>query len=192
MSKLHRTKVWDPVTRIWHWALALSVVVGWCIGEFRSFSTIQWHFYFGYAIGVLIVFRVGWGFVGPAPIRHRTLLAGLRDTPGYLRRLPIREPSGTPGHNPLGSVSVIALILALAIQVASGLFSEDDGLFSGGPLSGEVPGAMVRQMTEIHNIGAKVILTLVVLHLCAIAFYWIYKKENLVSAMITGWKWTRK
>lgn len=192
MSTLQRTKIWGPVTRIWHWALALSVVVGWYLGEFRSFTTIQWHFYFGYVTGVLIVFRFGWGFIGPEPIRHRTLFAILRDAPAYLRRLPIREPSGTPGHNPLGAASVIAMILALTVQVASGLFSEDDGLFSGGPLSGELSGAMVRQMTQIHNIGAKVILALVVLHLGAIVFYWIYKKENLVTAMITGWKWTRK
>lgn len=189
---LQRVKIWDPVTRLWHWALATSVIAGWCLGEFRTFSTIQWHFYLGYTTGGLLLFRYLWGFIGPAPIRYGTLLATLPGLLEYIRGAGARQASGTPGHNPLGVLSIFAIVLALTFQATTGLFSEDDGLFSAGPLAGEVSGASVRLMTKIHNINAKVILGLVVLHLGAIAFYLIWKRENLITPMLTGWKWVKK
>ena len=189
---LHRVKTWDPVTRLWHWALATSVTAGWCLGQFRSFSTIEWHFYLGFTTGGLLLFRYVWGFVGPAPIRYRTLFATLPQLFDYVRHVGSRSPSGTPGHNPLGVLSIIAIVLALTAQVVSGLFSEDDGLFSGGPLASEVPDTVVRLMTQYHDIGSKIILALVALHVGAIVFYLLWKKENLVTPMLTGWKWVKK
>ena len=189
---LQREKIWDPVTRLWHWALAASVIAGWCFGEFRSFSTIQWHFYLGYTTGGLLVFRYLRGFFGPVPIRHRTLFTTIPTLLAYARYLGSRNPSGTPGHNPLGALSIIAMVLALTFQVTTGVFSEDDGLFSSGPLASEVAGSTVRLMTRLHHIGSKVILVLVGLHLSAIAFYLIWKKENLIIPMLSGWKWVRK
>ena len=189
---LKREKIWDPVTRLWHWALATSVIAGWYFGEFRSFSTIEWHFYLGYTTGILLVFRYLWGFVGPAPIRHSTLLTTVPSLLSYARNLGLRHPSGTPGHNPLGALSIIAMVLALTFQVSTGLFSEDDGLFSAGPFSADVAESTVRLITSYHQIGAKVIFVLVMLHLAAIAFYLVWKKENLIVPMLTGWKWTRR
>lgn len=191
-AELRLEKTWDPITRIWHWTLATSVIAGWCLGEFRSFSTIQWHFYLGYTTGGLIVFRYLWGFVGPAPVRHGTLLKSVPHVLAYTRHLVTREPSGTPGHNPLGVLSIIAMVLALTFQVTTGLFSEDDGLFSSGPLASEVAGSTVRRLTELHHIGAKIIITLVGLHVATIVFYQIWKKENLLLPMLTGWKRIRR
>ena len=191
-DKYHTIPVWDLTTRLWHWALALSVTTGWVLGEYRSFSTIEWHFYCGYLTGTLVAFRYAWGFVGPQPIRFGTLLASTRDVFSYLTTIGRREPSGLKGHNPLGALSVLALILALTVQVTTGLFAEDDGLFSAGPLASEVSGSVVRQMTQIHHIGARVILVLVALHLAAIVFYAFYKRENLVGAMLSGRKLVRR
>ena len=92
----------------------------------------------------------------------------------------------------LGVLSIVAIVLALTFQVSTGLFSEDDGLFSAGPLASEVSGATVRLMTKFHNINAKVILGLVALHLVAVTFYLIWKRENLITPMLTGWKWVGK
>ena len=113
---LQRVKIWDPVTRLWHWALAASVIAGWCLGEFRSFSTIQWHFYLGYTTGGLLLFRYLWGFIGPAPIRYRTLFATLLGLFDYIRHSGSRNASGTPGHNPLGVLSIVAIVLALSLS----------------------------------------------------------------------------
>ena len=103
----------------------------------------------------------------------------------------IRQPSGVPGHNPVGALSVIAMVLALTTQVVTGLFSEDDALFYSGPLASEVSSDTVVMMTGYHNLFAKVVLVLVALHLAAILFYLVWKRENLVAPMLHGLKWVK-
>ena len=191
MEGYRREAVWDPVTRLWHWLLAASVITGWILGEFRTFSIMQWHIYLGYLTGGLLVFRYVWGWVGPAPIRHRTLVASLRGIPAYLRRLGRRRPSGVAGHNPLGALSVIAMVLALTAQVVTGLFSEDDALFFSGPLASEVSSDTIETMTSYHHLFSNVVLVLVALHVAAILFYLVWKRENLVVPMLNGLKWVK-
>ena len=191
MEGYRREAVWDPATRLWHWLLAASVTTGWILGEFRTFSIMQWHIYFGYLTGALLLFRYAWGWAGPAPVRHRTLIASLRDVPAYARQAGRRRPSGVAGHNPLGALSVIAMMLALTAQVVTGLFSEDDALFFSGPLASEVSSGVVGMMTGYHHLFAKVVLALVALHVAAILFYLVWKRENLVTPMLNGRKWVR-
>ena len=192
MQGLVQEKIWDPVTRLWHWVLVLSVGVGWSFGKFMSFDTVQWHFYLGYLTLGLMIFRYLWGFVGPAPVRLRALLP----TPGnllkYLRHVGQRTPSGTAGHNPMGSLSVILMLLAISAQAATGLFIESDDFFESGPLAGYVTEATVSRLTWWHHLNADFILILVVLHVSAILFYLIWKNENLIKPMITGWKWVKR
>ena len=192
MEGYRREIVWNPVTRLWHWALVASVTAGWSLGEFRTFSVMQWHIYLGYLTGCLLLFRYAWGFAGPEAARHRTLFITILDLPAYLRQVGRRRPSGTPGHNPLGALSVIAMVLALTAQVLSGLFSEDDGLFFSGPLAFAVSSDTVLSMTGYHNLFAKVVLVLVGLHVAAILFYLVWKRENLITPMLSGWKWVRR
>lgn len=192
MSKLELKKIWDPVIRLWHWVLATVVITNWLFGEFMSFDTISWHFYLGYTVLGLIGFRLIWGFVGPVPVRWSRLIPGPSKTIAYLATLKKREPSGTPGHNPLGSLSVLALLLVLLGQAGTGLFIESDDFFESGPLVGYVSQATINSMTWWHHTLAKVLLVLVLLHLAAIFFYWLWKRENLVKPMITGWKWVRR
>ena len=191
MEGYRREAVWDPVTRLWHWVLAASVITGWLLGEFRTFSIMQWHIWLGYLTGGLLLFRYAWGWIGPTPIRHRTLFASLLDIPAYLRNVGRRQPSGVPGHNPIGALSVIAVVLALTAQVVTGLFSEDDALFFSGPLAAEVSSDIVGMMTGYHHLFAEVVLVLVVLHVAAILFYLVWKRENLVTPMLNGWKWVK-
>lgn len=191
MPKLELKKIWDPVTRLWHWALAALVITNWVFGEFMSFDTVIWHFYIGYAVLGLLAFRLLWGFLGPAPVRWRSLFPRPDTLIEYLGQVGKREPGGTPGHNPLGSLSVIALLLVLLAQAGTGLFIETDDFFESAPLYGYVSEATVNSLTWWHHTLAKVLLVLVGLHLVAILFYWLWKHENLVKPMITGWKWVR-
>jgi len=192
LQGLTREKIWDPVTRMWHWVLVLSVGIGWSFGKFMSFDTIQWHFYLGYLTLGLVVFRYLWGFIGPPPVRYRALLPTPGKLYGYLRQVGQRKPSGTPGHNPLGSLSVILMLLAITAQAVSGLFIESDDFFEYGPLAGYVTEATVSRLTWWHHLNADFILALVVLHVSAILFYLIWKNENLIKPMITGWKWVKR
>lgn len=191
MEGYQREKIWDPVTRLWHWVLVLTVTTGWLLGEFLDFDTIQWHFYTGYTVLGLIAFRLLWGLFGPKPIRLHKLVPGPSATLQYLRTLGHRQPSGTPGHNPLGSLSVIAMLLILIAQPVTGLFSESEDFFEEGPLAKHVSGSAVENLTAWHHTLSDFVLILVGLHVAAIIFYLLWKRENLIRPMITGWKWVR-
>ena len=187
-----RRKVWDLPTRLFHWALAGTVLTGLYLGEFRQFSTIQLHFYFGYATGALVAFRLLWGLVGPRPARLSALFPSPGRLAGYVGGMFRRRPSGVPGHNPVGALSVLAMLLTLGVQVASGLCSEDDSLFSQGPLAPYLDPSTVVSMTAVHHYSSRVLMALIVLHLCAILFYRVWKREDLVTSMVTGWKTVRR
>lgn len=192
MEGYNLEKTWDPVTRLWHWVLVLSVSVGWSFGKFMSFDTIQWHFYLGYLILGLMLFRYLWGFVGPEPVRYRAILPTPRVTLDYLKHVGRREPSGAAGHNPLGSLSVIAMLVAITAQGITGLFIESDDFFEYGPLAGYVSEATVNRLTWWHHFNADIILILVVLHVAALLFYLLWKQENLIKPMISGRKWVKR
>jgi cytochrome b len=185
-------KIWDPVTRVWHWVLALAVSTGWCFGKFMNFDIIQWHFYIGYLVLALMVFRYIWGFFGPEPIRYRALLPTPTSTFSYLRTLGQRKASGTPGHNPVGSLSVIAMLIVITAQAATGLFVESADFFEYGPLAEYVEETTISSMTWWHRFIADIIFILVILHVLAILFYLLWKKENLIKPMIIGWKWVKQ
>ena len=167
------------------------MVLGWSFGKFMSFSTIQWHFYCGYTIIGLLIFRYLWGFAGPAPVRYRALLPTPARTFAYLKEFGKRNPSGSPGHNPLGSLSIIAMILLLTAQATSGLFIVSDDFFESGPLAYLVPDSVSNRLTWWHKLLSKFILVIIGLHVAAIFYYLLWKKENLIKPMITGWKWVR-
>lgn len=187
-NKYTKERVWDIPTRVFHWVLVLTVCTGWWLGDNLSFSNIDWHFYLGYTTGGLVVFRVLWGFIGPQSSRFSALFFRPGDVIAYLKNVPRRKPSGVAGHNPIGSLSVLALLLTLTVQVSTGLFAEADDLFSSGPLSNLVSSSTVQLANAIHEISAKVLLVLVGLHVAAVLFYLLWKGENLISAMITGRK----
>ena len=185
---LHYETVWSPIIRTWHWLLVVSVVSGWLLGEFRTFSVMQWHIYMGYTTGMLLLLRILIGFWGTGPVTFRAILSSTTQLKSYLPGILLREPSGAKGHNPLGAISVIVILLLLTAQVLTGLFAEDDALFFEGPLVALISDSIVRKMTYFHHLGARAVLIIVTIHISAILFYLIWKKENLISAMMTGRK----
>lgn len=191
MKGFQRQKIWDPITRLWHWLLVPTICVAWWLGEFMAFSTVDWHFYFGYAVLALMLFRLVWGFLGPVPVRLRALIHTPRQCCQYLKQLASRSPSGSHGHNPIGSLSVIAMLLSITLQAATGLFIKSDDYFESAPLASYISEASINRLNGLHHLNAKILLVLVGLHVCAILFYLLWKKENLIKPMITGWKWVK-
>lgn len=192
MKPLQLEKIWDPVTRLWHWVLALAVALNWTFGTFMSFDTVRWHFYIGYLILGLMTFRILWGFFGPAKVRFAALIPKPASVIQYAKTFPRREPSGTPGHNPLGSLYIIAILTILSAQALSGLFIESEDFFEYGPLNDYITDELAAHMLGWHHFIADLILALVTLHVCIILFYLLWKKENLIKPMFTGWKWVRR
>ncbi len=171
--------VWDRPIRSFHWLLVVLIGFSWWTAET---SRMDWHQYSGLAICFLLVFRILWGFVGSNTARFSHFVRG----PAAILRHLGGHDSGRVGHNPLGALSVVALLLTLVIQVATGLFAVDvDGLESG-PLSHYVSFQQGRQAAAIHDASFTVLQGLIVLHLAAIAFYLLVKRDNLVRPMVTG------
>ena len=188
---LERIRLWDPALRLFHWALVICVVAAWGLGEFGP-DIMTLHFYFGYAVTALLVFRLIWGLVGPATARFGHFLYGPGKTAAYAATLFERKPSYWRGHNPVGALAAFALLGILIAQVATGLASDPDDYINVGPLADFVGYDNARLAAGLHHQIAPLLLILIGLHVAAIAFYKIWKRENLIYPMITGWKWVKK
>ena len=172
-------RVWDVPVRLVHWATVIAVALSWWTGET---GRLEWHRWSGYALLGLVTFRIYWGFFGSSTARFRQFVRGPRAIAGYLRG----AWDVAAGHNPLGALSVLALIVLLLLQVTLGLFAVDvDGIESG-PLSLYVSFETGRLAAEWHEAVFNVLLALTALHIVAIAWYRVVKKEKLVEAMIHG------
>lgn len=190
-AALRREKIWDPVSRLWHWVFALAVVGNWLLGRFMTFDTILWHFWGGFFILALLAFRLVWGVVGPQPVRFAHFFPTPAAVLRQLRSFFSRQPSAARGHNPLGALSVYAMLLVVLAQAVSGLFIESDDFFEAAPLHGAVSRDVARFMSVWHHRLPVLILILVVLHVVVVFYYLLWKRENLIRSMIDGWKWVR-
>lgn len=187
-QQAEKVKLWDPLLRGFHWLLAVCVIASWLLGQFGP-DVMTLHFWCGYVVIGLLAFRIIWGFIGPAPARFVHFIRGPGAIMAYLRHMFRREPSYWPGHNPLGALSVVALLGLLIWQTGSGLMADPEDYINVGPLAGKVGSATAKAAVGWHDTGAVLILLLVVLHVAVILFYRFWKHENLVKPMITGWKW---
>lgn len=178
-----RVRVWDLPTRLFHGLLALCVLCLAITGQIGG-QALWWHFRFGYAVLCLLVFRLLWGFVGG----HWSRWAQLQCSPKAVWAHASGKPSigGHLGHNPLGSWSVLAMLTWLSVQACTGLISDDE-IFNAGPLTSAVSAGMVAAATAWHKGAGKwVLLALVALHILAISYHSLYKRDHLIGPMLHG------
>lgn len=174
-------RVWDWPVRLTHWLLVFCIALSWWTAETRE---MDWHRYSGYSLLGLLIFRIYWGFAGSSSARFSHFLRGPAGVMAYLRES--RQAHRDAGHNPLGAWSVVAMLTLMLAQVLIGLFVSDvDGLESG-PLSYLVSFDTSRTLAEIHEWVFNGILTLAGLHIVAILFYLLVKRDNLIIGMLTG------
>lgn len=174
-----RVRIWDLPTRLFHWVLALLVAAAF-VTESIGGNAMVWHGRVGQAILALVTFRVVWGFVGSTYARFATFVRGPAAIKAYLEG----RWRGL-GHNPLGALSVLALLACLLAQAVTGLFANDDIAFQG-PLADLVSSDASNALTYVHKKLEKLLWLLLAAHIGAIAFYVRVKKDNLVRPMITG------
>ena len=179
---MRKVRVWDLPLRLFHWLLVACL-----IGSFVTIkvggSWTDWHFRFGYAALTLILFRILWGFVGPRYARFSSFIFSPGAVFAYLRDA--AHAPRTLGHSPLGSLSVFALLAAVAVQAGAGLFTADDIMYEG-PLARLVSSAAVEQASWLHHLNEWVILVLVGVHIAAILYYRVIRRQSLVKPMIVG------
>ena len=175
----HPVKVWDLPLRLFHWLLLIAVAGALISVQLKA---MDWHGRFGLAVLGLLTFRLVWGFIGSTHARFLSFVPRPSVLMDYLRG----RWSGL-GHNPLGALSVFAILGLLVWQSISGLFADDVIAYTG-PLRSLVSGDTASWVTGWHSRMEWVIYGLIALHLGAIAFHEVIKRERLIKPMLTGFK----
>ncbi len=176
-------RIWDLPTRLFHWALA-ACVVGLIVTGTLGGNWLNWHLPLGYSAMTLLLFRVVWGFIGGHWSRFGNFLYGPSAMLHYLRgKTPAAHGAG---HSPLAALSVFAMLSVLLAQVGTGLIS-DDQIATFGPLMALVSSDTSAAATSYHkNVGKWLILSLLALHLAAIFFYTVVKRQAIARTMFSG------
>lgn len=185
-SHEQKVKLWDFPVRLFHWALVAAIVTAWWTNQQVM---IDIHAIAGYSVLTLVLFRIIWGFVGSSNARFASFLTGPKRVLDYFSKMRggSVEEITYPGHNPAGGWMVAVMLLLVGIQAVTGLFaSEDTFLFFDGPLVAHVSSDFAGLMNRIHHINIKLIYVAVGLHVTAVLFYLVVKRENLIGAMVTG------
>lgn len=176
-----QVRIWDLPTRLFHWSLAACAIALLITAKVGG-DAMVWHARLGYCTAALLLFRLSWGWLGGHWSRFANFPPAPRAAWRYLRG----EGGSSGGHNPLGALSVYAMLLFLVAQVASGLFSENKDDFSG-PLAILVSNATVHLMTAYHqNVGQWILVALVLLHIGVVLYYLVQRKDNLIRPMLSG------
>jgi len=184
-TKQTTIRLWDLPIRLFHWATVVLVAGLWATHEF---GRLDLHIKLGMALLFLVTFRIAWGVLGSETARFASFVKGPSAIRSYLRSGRGADGGPVVGHNPLGALSVIGLIGLLAVQVGLGLFATDTDATYYGPLNSMVSFETADKISELHELGFNLIVLLVVVHLGAIVYYAVKKKDRLVPAMVTGKK----
>ncbi|MBU0500204.1 MAG: cytochrome b/b6 domain-containing protein [Gammaproteobacteria bacterium] len=186
MSNTNEIKVWDLPVRLFHWTLALAVLV-----TFVTEDDLLWaHTWAGYWVLGLVTVRWVWGFIGSENARFSDFVHPPRETLAYLGDMAAFRARRYLGHNPAGGAMVVAMLLLLPLIALSGMAVYGYLEFSG-PLAGlfsASPDSWGAVLKEIHELLANLLLVLVGLHLAGVAIASLQHRENLVRAMWTGFK----
>lgn len=186
--------VWDLPVRIFHWSLVVAIIAAFVTNKL-GVAYFKYHVWCGYTVLVLIAFRIVWGFIGTRHARFWNFVRGPRAIWHYLLGGEMRggEMRGHQrhfaGHNPLGALMVVTLLIGLLVQAITGLFGNDE-IFNVGPLYGYVSNELSLRLTSLHRQLFYWIAGAIALHIIAIIVYRVAKQEKLIEAMLTGRKQT--
>lgn len=167
-----RIKVWDAPTRVFHWLMVLSFAVAYFTAESERWRLV--HVTFGYTLGALVVFRLVWGVAGTRYARFAGFVTGPAQVVRYLKSLLTQSPEHHIGHNPAGAVAIVALLALGLLQLCSGWAVYNDW-------GGE-------WLEELHELSANAMLAVIAVHVAGVASASFMHRENLVRAMVTGFK----
>ncbi len=178
--------VWDLPVRLMHWSLAIAVAGSWATQELEG-DWFLWHTRCGYAVLVLVLTRLAWGFVGTRHARFASFLASPMAAWQYARRWLAGDAPRPAGHNPLGAWMVVLLLALLLTQACLGLFANDQ-IINTGPLFGYVSVQLSDRLTTVHKQLFDWLLAAIALHVAAAFAYLAWKRDDLITPMFTGRK----
>lgn len=171
---MERVRVWDPLLRLCHWGLALTLLAAWLTRRGGGL----WHEWLGYAALAILALRIAWGWLGPREARFAQFVPSPARTWSYLRLLARGRAPRFLGHNPLGAWMTVALLATVALVAGSGWLYTTDRFWG------------VAWMEAVHGTLTDLLTGLVALHVAGAAFTSWRQRENLVAAMLHGRKRT--
>lgn len=187
-----RVPVWDLPTRLFHWLLVLLVLASWVSFEFNETfgdPELVWHRYNGYAILILVIWRLLWGIVGSPASRFANFLVWPWTALRYGLDLARNREPHYLGHNPLGSYMILALLALLALQGILGLFATEHNSVMWGPLAPLISDESSEWYGEVHGwLFEAILLIVIAIHVTANILYRVVKKDQLIEAMVIGTK----
>lgn len=175
-----KIRIWDLPIRLFHWLLVACITASFITVKLGG-NAMEWHARLGYCVLTLIIFRVLWGLIGS----HHARFINFVPSPKALLNFLSGKTKAGLGHNPLGALSVLALLASVGFQAVTGLFANDDISFEG-PFAKYVSSSTVELLTSLHYFNEKVLIILIALHLCAILYHQKFKGENLIRPMLLG------
>ncbi|GKQ53981.1 cytochrome b/b6 domain-containing protein [Bradyrhizobium sp. Ce-3] len=168
-------QVWDLPLRLWHWALAILVLVAFVTPNVHD----RLHRLAGYAVIALLAFRLIWGFAGTRYARFGRLGVRLRAAPRYIWNLRRGITGRYIGLNPAGTVMLVVLLLLLAVSAITGAMEVTVTFFG------------IWWVEDTHVYASNAVLVLIVLHMLGVIVVGLLQRQNLVRAMFTGRKQLR-
>lgn len=172
MNNKQTILVWDFPTRVFHWLLVICFTGAWVTSESERFQMI--HYAFGYSAVALVLFRLVWGFIGTKYARFSQFVKGPKEMIEHIKVLLSGQQHRTPGHNPVGGIVMVGLMLVILLIGLTGYWSVKE--FLGDFMSGA------------HEAIASLALGLVIIHIAAAVIMSLLQQENLVRAMMNGKK----
>lgn len=177
-------KVWDLPVRIFHWSLVVLFVTAYVTNSLGGDYFI-YHLWSGYALIILVSFRIVWGLVGTYHARFSHFVKNPVATTKYALSVFKKKDTHYLGHNPLGAVMVVFLLVAILVQAITGLFTNDE-IFNVGPLYAYINDELSLQLTSLHRQLFYWILGAIALHIIAVIVHVVFKRDNIVRAMFSG------
>lgn len=174
-----KVRIWDLPTRLFHWAIVLIVPALWWT---HKIDRLDLHILLGETMLGLVLFRLIWGVIGSSTARFAAFVRG----PGTIFRYMKGKAAAAFGHNPVGGWSVVFMLLLLSVQVGLGLFVTDEDGLNSGPLSHLISYDSARILAHRHETVFYILLALIGLHVAAILYYLVVRRDNLVTPMVTG------
>jgi len=179
-----QVRIWNIPVRLFHWTLVACFITTWLTRDNRYLDI---HVFAGYLMAGLILFRLLWGFIGGPYARFRDFAFGWHEVWDYVKEVLNRKPPRFLGHNPAGSWAIYLLLTLGVLIVITGLLG-----FGGeerqGPLAGWLNYPQGKLVQDIHELLAWLMLGVVGIHITGVLVESLLHKENLVKAMLTGYK----
>ena len=185
-----RKQIWDPLVRIFHWLLVISFITAYLVEDER----LNLHLLAGSVVLGLIIFRLIWGVMGTLYARFSSFSCSLREIRQHLLDLVRLRPADHLGHTPIGAVMIIVLLTGLLLLTLSGvaLYGVENSALSFSYLVADLNPESVTVLENIHALVADGLVLLVLLHIAGVIVESVLQKQNLIRAMITGYKTVKK